>query len=112
MSLFLSITSFFPLNMLIFIYFDSTRSQPFVETKKISIMGRTISSKPDIICSRLDTGSDNPVIFVCKVCASFYNLGTPISVSNVFLTMIYACKCVLITCYCVVLKNNKNFATN
>lgn len=44
----------------------NTLSQPFAETKKISIMGRTISSKTDIICSRLDTGSDNPVIFVCK----------------------------------------------
>lgn len=67
--------------MLIFIYFDSPRSQEFVETEKISMMGHTISSKADIICSRLDTRSGNPIICVCKVCASFYNLDIPISVT-------------------------------
>lgn len=61
-------------------------------------MGRTISSKADIICTILETGSDNPIIFVCKVCAYFYNLSTPISVSDVFLTMIYAYICVLLLC--------------
>lgn len=72
-SMFLPTTNFFSTYMLIFIYFDSPRSQQFVETEKISVMGHTFSSKADIICSRLDTRFDNPIICVCKVCASFYN---------------------------------------
>lgn len=93
---------FFHLYVDIHLFWFSIRSQQFVETEKISVMGHTFSSKADIICSRLDTRSDNPIICVCKVCASFYNLDIPISVSYVFLIMM------CITCYFAM--NKKNFA--
>ncbi|XP_061168362.1 uncharacterized protein LOC133177324 [Saccostrea echinata] len=44
-----------------------TLSQPFIGTEKALIIGHTISSKADIICSRLDTRSESPIICVCEV---------------------------------------------
>lgn len=43
-----------------------TLSQPFIETEKALLMGHTISSKADIICSRLDTKFERPIICVCE----------------------------------------------
>lgn len=43
----------------------STLSHPFIVTQKAQILGRTTSSKADILCCRDDL--ENPVIFVCEV---------------------------------------------
>lgn len=98
---------FFFTYMLIFIYFDSPRSQQFVETEKISVMGHTFSSKAEIICSRLDTRSDNPIICVCKVCASFYNYRYTYQCELCFCNH-DICMHMCITCYFAM--NKKNFA--
>lgn len=43
----------------------STLSHPFIVTQKAQILGRTTSSKADILCCQDDL--ENPVMFVCEV---------------------------------------------
>ncbi|XP_061178520.1 uncharacterized protein LOC133187173 [Saccostrea echinata] len=45
----------------------NTWTQPFIETKKAMIMGRTMSSKADLLCCRTDPGLQRPVLCVCEV---------------------------------------------
>ncbi|XP_061195673.1 uncharacterized protein LOC133203892 [Saccostrea echinata] len=44
-----------------------TCTQPFISTKKAQIMGRTVTSKADVICYRKDPALEGPVLCVCEV---------------------------------------------
>ncbi|XP_065927353.1 uncharacterized protein [Magallana gigas] len=44
-----------------------TWTQPFISTKKSQIMGRTVSSKADILCCRTDPALQRPILCICEV---------------------------------------------
>lgn len=44
-----------------------TWSQPFLETEKAMIMGKTVSSKADILCCRSDPGINKSIVCICEI---------------------------------------------
>lgn len=48
------------------------RSQPFLETEKAMIMGKTVSSTADILCCLSDPGIEKPVVCMCDVSIHTY----------------------------------------
>lgn len=48
------------------------RSQPFLETEKAMIMGKTVSSTADILCCLSDPGIEKPVVCMCDVSMHTY----------------------------------------